>query len=109
MTHVEFLQALDTLGLPVGYIRFSEPTSPPFIILRHQGSADMMADNANYFEIQNYRVEFYSRYKDPPTENRIQQLFRDHRLPYKKWEFFIDTENLIQIIYEVQIHEEERN
>jgi len=103
MTAAELFQDLKTLGMPVAYKSFPEPTAPPFIVYLFTYSADMIADNVNYLDIGSFQVELYTRYKDPPTEKLVQDKLKELKLPYIKREFFIETENICQIIYEIKI------
>lgn len=103
MTQAELLQALKSLGMPVAYDSFKEPTEPPFITYLFVYSSDLAADNKNAVEVDNFQVELYSRRKDLAAEKLIQDKFKELELPYIKREFFIESENLRQVIYEIQI------
>lgn len=111
MTQQELYQALLTLGLPVAYSHFAEggpsspPPSPPYIIYLYTNSADVMADNQNYVERGNWQIELYSKTKDLVSEGKIEALLKSLRLPYRKFETFIESERLRQVIYEVQLLE----
>lgn len=108
MTQAELYQALATLGLPVVYGEFIDtpqnpvPT-PPYITYQFAYASDLIADNQNYASIENFQVELYTNKKDTVTEKLIQDKLKSLKLPYSKVEFFLDSENLIQIIYEIQI------
>lgn len=103
MTQAELFTALKTLGMPVAYGEFTVPTVPPFITYQFAYSNDKMADNQNYAEISNFQVELYTKYKDPASEALVQDLFKSLRLPYSKLETWLDSENLRQVIYEIQL------
>lgn len=103
MTQTELFQALKTLGLPVAYSEFTQPTTPPFITYQFVYLSAMMADNQNYVDVAVYQVELYTKNKDPATEKKVQDLFRSLRLPYSKIEAYIESEGLRQIIYEVRL------
>lgn len=108
MTQAELHAALKTLGLPVAYGEFKNTgknpaPSPPFITYQFTYGNDLKADNQNYIEISNFQVELYTKNKDLVHEGNIQALLKNNRLPYEKREFYLDTEKLRQIIYEVQM------
>jgi len=108
MTQAELFTALETLGLPVAYGEFIDTPenpapSPPFITYQFAYSSDQMADNQNYAGISNFQVELYSKIKDLVNEAAIEALLKTNRLPYIKREFFLDSENLRQVVYEIQL------
>lgn len=103
MTEEELCTLLKTLGLPVAYSAFNKPTALPFITYQFSGSADLMADNQNHAPISNYAVELYTKKKDLASETAIENVLKSSNLPYIKREFFIDSEKVLQIIYEIQL------
>lgn len=108
MTQAELYTALKTLGLPVAYGEFAAtlenpPPAPPFICYQYADSNDVMADNQNYCGIGNFQIELYTEKKDPEAEALVEGLLKTNRLPYIKREFFIESENLRQVIYEIQL------
>lgn len=103
MTEAELCAALKTLGMPVAYGSFAEPTAPPFITYQFANDADLKADNQNYVEISNFQVELYTSKKDPAKEKLIRDKLNELRLPHSKVEAFLTPEKLIQVIYEIQI------
>lgn len=103
MTQAELFQALKTLGMPVAYGEFTQPTAPPFIVYQHAYSTGLMADNKNILDVGNFQVELYTKYKDPAKEKLVQDKLQEIELPYTKREFFIESENLRQVIYEIQL------
>ena len=103
MTLQELFQELKSIGYPVAYGSFAKPTPPPYLIYQFAYSNDFIADGMNYLEISNFQVELYTDYKDPATEKKVQDKLKELRLPYSKIETWLDSENLRQVIYEVQI------
>jgi len=103
MTQTELYQALKSIGYPVAYGSFSSPVTPPFITYQFASSNDMIADNINYVSIENFQVELYTAKKDLTAEQIVQDKFKELGLPYRKFETYIDGENLYQILYEIQI------
>lgn len=103
MTQADLRRELSALGLPVAYRVFRESVAPPFIVYLEVNSADVMADNSNYVSVATHQIELYTALKDPPTEALVQDKLKSLRLPYAKFESWIETENLYQIVYEVQL------
>jgi hypothetical protein len=103
MTQTELYQALKSIGFPVAYGSFTSPVTPPFITYQFVNSSDMIADNHNYVDIENFQIELYTEKKEPATERLVQDKLKELGLPYSKVETWLDSENLRQIIYEVQI------
>jgi hypothetical protein len=103
MTQTELYQALKSIGYPVAYGSFTSPVTPPFITYQFSNSSDLIADNQNYVEISNFQVELYTDKKDLAVEKIVQDKIKELGLPYRKFETFLDTEKLYQIIYEIQI------
>ncbi len=103
MTQTELYYALKEIGLPVAYREFKTPTSPPFIVCLFAYSSDLMADNQNYADIDNFQIELYTKNKDPATENLVQDKLKELGLPYAKTETFVESEGLFQLVYEIQL------
>jgi len=103
MTQAELFQELKNIGLPLTYHHFTTPPALPYLIYLFSYSNDLIADNQNYQEISNFQIELYSNKKDLASEKLVEDKFKALRMPYSKLETWIDTENLYQIIYEIQI------
>ena len=103
MTQTELFQALKSIGFPVSYGSFSSPVTPPFITYQFAYSNDMMADNVNYVAIDDFQVELYTAKKDLVAEQKVQDKLKELGLPYRKFETYLDTEKMYQILYEIQI------
>ncbi|UYL94039.1 putative tail-component [Geobacillus phage vB_GthS_PK3.6] len=103
MTQAELYQALKSIGYPVAYGSFSSPVTPPFITYQFAYNSDLIADNVNYVPIENFQVELYTAKKDLVAEQKVQDKLKELGLPYQKFETYLDTENLYQILYEIQL------
>src|SRR5690625_84723 len=108
MTLQELNLALREIGYPVYYSHptvndNSPPPVPPYITYLFAYSNDLIADNVNYTKISQMQVELYTRIKDLNAEIQVQNKLKDLRLPYYKYETYLDSEKLFQIIYEIQI------
>lgn len=103
MTQAELYQALKSIGYPVAYGSFSSPVTPPFITYQFAYSNDLIADNINYVAIEDFQIELYTAKKDIVAEQKVQDKLKELGLPYRKFETYLDTEKMYQILYEIQI------
>ena len=97
--------ALDATGYPVRYRAFKSAQEPPFIVYLFTNSADLMADNENYQPLSDYQVELYSEVKDLVAEAAVEAALKGLGLAWAKSEAYIDTEQMVEILYEVRIVE----
>lgn len=108
MTQDELFQGLKSIGIPVAYREFISTREhpappPPFITYQYSYSSDLIADNQNYKDIAHYQVELYAKQKDLPTEKLVEDKLKQMRLPYNKVEAFLDSEKLLQVVYEISL------
>lgn len=75
----------------------------PFICILETESDNFVADGKVYLKRQHVDVELYESHKDPTIEDAIEAMFNTNELIWEKSEQYIDTENTIQIVYEVVI------
>ena len=103
MTYTDVIAGMKSIGIPCAYHHWNEPPPLPYAVIMHGDNDDLMADNHNYQDVGNYRLELYTAEKYPPTEKKVEQWLKDHRIPYEKTEVFLDSEDMFQVIYEFQI------
>ncbi len=103
MTQVELLNLLKATGYPVAYSHFKTEPAAPYLVYLFSYDADLMADNRNYVEISNFQVELYTEIKDLAAEKKVQNALKGAELAYRKTETLIESENLYQILYEIQL------
>ena len=103
MTYLDIINAIKSLGIPCIYREFKKPTSPPFAVVLEDGNDDLYADNINYKKITDCSIEYYNTIKHPPTEELIENKLKELGLSYTKRETNIEKENMIQIVYNLQI------
>lgn len=103
MTLSELNNSLKKLGFPVSYSHFAEGHTPkcPYIVLRGMGTDNFSADGIVYHEIEDVDIELYCEKKDPIVEKRISDFLTKNKIYYEKKETNIESENMIQIIYEI--------
>ena len=101
MTYMDIINAMKGLGFPCSYGSFKSPPGIPFTVVLFAYSADMMADNQNYVDISHYQLEYYNQIKYPPDEQKIEDKLKELGIAYEKSETYIDSEDLRQIIYDL--------
>ena len=103
MTQNELYNLLKSTGLPVAYHHFNEPPGLPYIVYLFTFSENLGADNKVYQKIDNYQIELYSEKKDLAREQLIENLFDENDIYYDKSETYIESEEMYQVVYEIQI------
>jgi len=103
MTYLELVALLKTLGYPVTYDTFNKPQIPPFITILSTGNDDLIADNINYKDIENFQIELYQTKYYPPVEKELDNLFKENGLAYDKSRSPIPDEDLYQTVYEISL------
>ena len=103
MTQQDLYAVLETLNIPVAYGEFEEAVEAPFITYQFTNSSDIMADNQNYIDVDNYQIELYTEKKDIQMEQKLEILLKTNNLVYSKLETWLNDEKLRQIIYQIQL------
>lgn len=94
---------LKSTGLEVAYSHFNEPPLLPYLVYLALDSDNFGADNKVYQKINNYQIELYSDYKDPATEEVLEDTLDSNGIFYDKFEVYIESEKLYQVAYQIQI------
>lgn len=95
---------LETLEIPIAYDHFNTPTTPPFIAYRRYGQSNYSADGIVYKKIDNYYITLCTEYKDLELEQQLETLLQNAEIFYNvESETYIDTEQMYEIIYNVNI------
>lgn len=99
----ELYNGLKSLGYPVAYSHFAEGNvpDPPYIVYSYQGSDNFGADGIVYYPIEDVDIELYSEKKDPEAEKKIEQFLTTNGIFYEKQEYYIESEKMIQVIFEI--------
>lgn len=101
----EINAGLKSLGYPVAYSHFAEgnvPT-PPYITYYFPGTDNFSADGIVYVPIDELDIELYSVEKDLEAEKKIADWLTQNGLFYEKLEYYIESEKMIQVIFETEI------
>lgn len=99
----QLYEKLKETGLPVAYRCFNQPTEPPFIVYLYGSSDNMIADGTIYKEIGTFFIELYTDKKDIAAEQLVEDVLKELGLVYQKHENYIDSEKMIQVVYEFQL------
>lgn len=105
MTHKQVLGMLEEMEIPYAYDHFAEGQSPepPFLVLLYPESRNFAADGIAYFKKNKLHLELYTDYKSVELEEQIEAVLNDHGIFYGKSEVWIETENLYEVLYEMEV------
>lgn len=93
---------LKSIGIAVAHMLFPTPPSLPYIIWQSTGISKLEADNIVYAKENNYRIELYTKKKDPATESLLENLFDTNDIAYEKSDdIYIDSEKMFEVYYEI--------
>ncbi len=103
MSYEEINEMMLEMGLPFAYHHFSEGESPkpPFLIFLSPGENTFSADNIVYHSFKQLDIELYTDEKSPETETEIETVLRHHQLFYNKTETWIASEEMYEVLYEM--------
>lgn len=105
MTYKQIASMVSSIGLPYAYYQFPEGTAqaPPFVVFFYADTDDVFADDTNYQRIATLNIELYTSEKDFSTESTAEQILTNNNLTYYKEENYIDSEQMWQIAYEMEV------
>lgn len=105
MTYKQIASMVSSIGLPYAYYQFPEGTAqaPPFVVFFYADTDDVFADDTNYQRIATLNIELYTSEKDFSTESTVEQILTNNNLTYYKEENYIDSEQMWQIAYEMEV------
>jgi hypothetical protein len=102
MTQEELYNLLCTSGLEVYYGHYTGQHALPYLIYRYKMSDYDQADDINnYVNRERWDVQLYTAHKDPATEKKLETVLDG--ISYDKYEYEIDNEQTIEILYELSI------
>ncbi len=105
MTYEQIAGMMEEMGLPFAYHHFAEGESPapPFLLFLSPGENTFSADNVAYFSFKQLDVELYTDKKQPELEEQVESVLSQHEIYYTKAETFIDSEELYEVLYEMEV------
>jgi hypothetical protein len=96
-------QILSEAGIPVTRGGFKKAQALPYIVYVFSHSNNFSADSKVYLKRDNYQIELYTEKKDIALEERLEGIFDEHGLVYDKTETYLESEKLIEVLYEIQL------
>ena len=105
MNYEEIFEMMQEIGLPFAYHHFAEGESPkpPFLIFLSPGENTFSADNLMYHSFKRLDIELYTDEKSPETEQKVEEILRQHNIYYTKTETWIESERLYEVLYETEV------
>lgn len=105
MTHQEVLKMMDEMKLPYAYHHFVEGESPdpPFLVFLYPNSDNFAADGMVYFKVNRLNIELYTDLKDVELEETVEAVLDKHGIFYEKSEVWIESENLYEVLYQMEV------
>ena len=103
MTQQELYAELKKTGLPVAHLKFNTPQPLPFIVYINTSREGISADDKVWYKLNNYRIELYTKHKDPASELILENILDNAGIFYEMSEAYIESEDMHESIYEIQI------
>lgn len=105
MTHEEVVAMMEEMNLPFAYHHFAEGESPnpPFAVFLYPGSNNFSADGKVYFKADRLNIEIYTDIKNIELELTVEAVLDLHGIFYEKSEVWIETENLYEVLYQMEV------
>ena len=105
MTYEQIAEMMEEMGLPFAYHHFAEDESPapPFLLFLSPRENTFSADNLAYFSCKQLDIELYTDKKLPELEEQVETVLAQHEIYYTKTELFIDSEELYEVLYEMEV------
>ncbi len=109
MTHEQIVAMAAETGLPTAYDHFAEGESPnpPFLVFLFPQSNNFSADGQVYYKINQLHFELYTDLKQPDIEAQVEAVLDSHGLFYDKSEVWIEKEKLYEVLYEMEVGQNE--
>ena len=105
MTHQEVIKLMESIGPPCAYDYFVEGESPdpPFLVYLYPRSDNFAADGMVYFKVNRLNIELYTDLKDVELEETVEAVLDKHGIFYEKSEVWIESENLYEVLYQMEV------
>lgn len=105
MTHQEVMAMFTEMDIPFAYDHFVEGESPepPFLVFLYPGSNHFAADGRVYFKVNRLNIELYTDKKDVELEETVEAVLDRHGIFYGKGEVWIESENLYEVLYQMEV------
>ena len=96
---------IEEVKLPYAYHHFVEGESPdpPFLVFLYPNSDNFAADGMVYFKVNRLNIELYTDLKDVELEETVEAVLDKHGIFYEKSEVWIESENLYEVLYQMEV------
>ena len=96
---------LGSIGYPYNYDFFPENKvpAPPYMVFYYPNRDDFYADDSNYSHIEQLNIELYTDEKDFDAEAAVESKLRLNDITFQKQEAYIESENLYQVLYIMEV------
>lgn len=104
----QMLGMFATYGIPIVYYSFPDKSAPelPYAVYYFPSSRAEAADNIRHAGVATINVELYTREKNFLLEHTVEQIFERFDLVPDKTETFLPSENMYQVLYQMEDIEE---
>lgn len=99
----DLAELLESTGYPVVYHHFKKPPPPPYVVYLFTRANNFGADNKVLAKFNHFQVELYTKNKQPEAEMKLEDALELAEIFYEKSELYLETEELYQIVYEIEM------
>ena len=103
MSYEEFKNLLNSTDIPFAYHVWRKPPKLPWGVYRFANTSEMYADGILFFAVRQYQIELYTDKKQPEVEQKLEDVLTHAGIAFSKSEFYIESEQLYQILYECEV------
>ncbi len=103
MTYEELLAVLKPVGIPWAYHHWENPPAPPYGVYLDGPYDPFHADNRNYFNAHQIRLEIYSTVRDPALDAKVEAVLSAAEIPYEADFDHLESEALYESIFEIEV------
>lgn len=102
---VKLQEALSEIA-PISYVVFQTAQTLPYMLYGFKKRNDFHADNKHYYKRRKYWLEYYSKYAEPETVERIEGVFEGLVIPYDfEGEEYLKDQNMFISVFNFEIGE----
>lgn len=103
MTYDELLALLAPVGIPWACHHWDAPPAPPYGVYLSGPYDPFQADDQNYYNARQIRLEIYSPVRDPDLDARVEEALTGANIPYDADFEYLESEGLYETIFEIEV------
>ena len=105
MTDKQVADMIKASGLPTVYYQYNTKNVPPlpYTVYYYPNSDNFGADDKVYTKVNALNIELYTAVKSPAVEAQLEAVLESNGLFWNKTEAFLDSENMYEVLYEMEI------